>query len=90
MTRYSILKPGYNCWRVEHARRVSFLIDAAAYYKAFRASAARSHHSILMLGWDIDSRVKLVRDETPGNYRTRCAIISTPSRRATAVRMRTS
>jgi len=66
MTRYSILKPGYNCWRVEHARRVSFLIDAAAYYKAFRASAARSRHSILMLGWDIDSRVKLVRDEDPG------------------------
>jgi len=66
MTRYSILKPGYNCWRVEHARRVSFLVDAAAYYKAFRAAAAQARHSILMLGWDIDSRVQLVRDEDPG------------------------
>ena len=66
MTRYSILKPGYNCWRVEHARRVSFLIDAAAYYKAFRAAAAQARHSIFMLGWDIDSRVQLVRDGDPG------------------------
>lgn len=66
MTRYSILKPGYNCWRIEHARRASFLIDAADYYKAFRAAAAKARHSILMLGWDIDSRVQLVRGEDPG------------------------
>jgi len=66
MTRFSILKPGYNCWRVQHARRVAFLVDAAAYYKAFRAAAARARRSLLMLGWDIDSRVTLLRDEDPG------------------------
>ena len=66
MTRFSILKPGYNCWRLDHASRAAFLIDAAAYYKAFRAAVLKARHSILMLGWDIDSRVKLVRDDDPG------------------------
>lgn len=64
MTRYGILKPGYNCWRVARARRVAFLIDAAAYFRAFRAAAARTRRNLLMVGWDIDSRVRLVRDET--------------------------
>ena len=62
MTQYRILKPGYNCWRVLPARRVSYLIDAADYFRAFRATAARAAQTILMLGWDIDSRVTLVRE----------------------------
>jgi phosphatidylserine/phosphatidylglycerophosphate/cardiolipin synthase-like enzyme/uncharacterized membrane protein YdjX (TVP38/TMEM64 family) len=66
MTGYRILKPGYNCWRVAHARRVAFLIDAADYFRAFREAAARTRHSLLMVGWDIDSRVRLVRDADPG------------------------
>lgn len=66
MTGYQILKPGYNCWQVAHARRVAFLIDAADYFRAFREAAARARHSILMVGWDIDSRVRLVRDGDPG------------------------
>ncbi len=65
MTGYTILKPGYNCWRIARARRVAFLIDAAAYFRAFRAVAARTQRNLLMIGWDIDSRVKLVRDGEP-------------------------
>lgn len=84
MTRFSILKPGYNCWRVASARRVAFLIDAENYFRTFRAAAAQATHSLLMLGWDIDSRVPLVRDTDVGPLPTALgdflnAIVSRPS-----------
>lgn len=83
MTGYRILKPGYNCWRIAHARRVAFLIDAADYYRAFREAAARTRRTLLMVGWDIDSRVRLVRDADPGELpNTLCeflnALVSRP------------
>ncbi len=62
MTTYRILKPGDNCWRLAPARRVAFLIDGAAYFRAFRAAAMRTRQCLLMVGWDIDSRVRLVRE----------------------------
>jgi phospholipase D1/2 len=55
-----ILEPGRNCWRIERAQRVAFLIDAADYFTALRATALRARRSILILGWDIDSRTRLV------------------------------
>jgi phospholipase D1/2 len=56
----SILEPGRNCWRLEQAQRVAFLVDGAAYFSAVRAAAAKATHSIFILGWDIDSRMRLV------------------------------
>jgi phosphatidylserine/phosphatidylglycerophosphate/cardiolipin synthase-like enzyme/uncharacterized membrane protein YdjX (TVP38/TMEM64 family) len=38
------------------------LIDGAAYFAAFRAAAKRARHSIFVVGWDVDSRTKLVRE----------------------------
>jgi phosphatidylserine/phosphatidylglycerophosphate/cardiolipin synthase-like enzyme/uncharacterized membrane protein YdjX (TVP38/TMEM64 family) len=55
-----LLVPGRNCWRIEHARRLAFLIDGAAYFKALRSSIARARRSVYILGWDIDSRIRLV------------------------------
>ena len=57
-----ILKEGKNCWRIRKATRVAFLVDAAAYFDAFARSAARARESILIAGWDIDSRVRLFRE----------------------------
>lgn len=54
---------GRNCWKVERADRVSFLIDGAAYFAAFRAAALNAHHSILILGWDFDSRIRMLPDQ---------------------------
>ena len=34
--RLPILKPGKNCWRIEHADRAAFLVDGAEYFRAFR------------------------------------------------------
>src|SRR6266508_3590971 len=55
-----LLVPGRNCWRIERAKRVSFLIDGAAYFTAVRAAIARARHTVRILGWDIDSRTRLI------------------------------
>jgi len=57
-----MLEPGRNCWRIAPARRVSFLIDSSAYFPALRAAATRAQRSIFIIGWDIDSRTRLVQD----------------------------
>ncbi|GJG97894.1 VTT domain-containing protein [Cupriavidus pauculus] len=59
----SLLKPGHNCWRVEPCERFSMLVDADAYFPALRQTLARAEHSIFILGWDIDSRMRLLPDE---------------------------
>jgi len=53
---------GRNCWKVERADRVSFLVDGAAYFSAFREAAIRARHGILILGWDFDSRIRMLPD----------------------------
>ena len=57
-----LLVPGKNCWRKEHAHRAAFLIDGSDYFAAARAAMARAERSILILAWDIDSRMRLVPD----------------------------
>ncbi len=56
-----LLVPGRNCWRIEHAHRLAFLIDGEACFAAMRAAMVAAQRSILLLGWDIDSRVELAR-----------------------------
>ncbi|WKB53504.1 VTT domain-containing protein [Eleftheria terrae] len=56
----SLLQPGRNCLRIEPARRLAFLIDGQAYFSAVRAAIAQARQSIFILGWDIDSRMRLV------------------------------
>ncbi len=55
-----LLQPGRNCWRIEHAHRFSMLVDAAAYFRAVRAAIRNARHSVFILSWDIDSRMRLV------------------------------
>lgn len=61
MSCVPVLKPGANCWRVERADRISFLVDGTDYFYAFREAVKQAQHSVLIMAWDIDSRVKLVR-----------------------------
>ena len=59
-SQHGLLVPGRNCWRIEKANRLAFLIDGAAYFTAVRAAVARARRSVFILGWDIDSRIRLV------------------------------
>jgi len=63
-----LLRPGRNCWRIERAKRLSFLIDAAAYFRAVREAMRGARHSIFILSWDIDSRTLLVPEGANDGY----------------------
>ncbi len=63
-----ILVEGRNCWRRARAGRIAFLVDGAAYFSAFRAAVLRARRSILVVGWDIDSRTRLAPDRAGGRW----------------------
>ncbi|HVE48388.1 MAG TPA: VTT domain-containing protein [Casimicrobiaceae bacterium] len=56
----SILAPGRNCWRIEHAKRFALLVDGENYFRAVREAIREAQHSVFVLGWDVDSRMRLV------------------------------
>lgn len=56
----SILEPSGNFWRVEKARRARMLVDAAEYFGVLRASMLHARRSLIVVGWDIDSRMRFV------------------------------
>jgi phospholipase D1/2 len=57
-----LLAPGRNCWRIAQARKLAFLVDGEEYFRAVRESLREAERSIFILGWDIDSRQRLVPD----------------------------
>ncbi len=62
MTADAILKPGENCWRVERAGRVAFLVDGQDYFGAVRTALQGARRSVLVLGWGFDPRTRLMPD----------------------------
>ncbi|WP_200907676.1 VTT domain-containing protein [Herbaspirillum hiltneri] len=63
-----LLTPGRNCWRVAPARRFKLLIDADAYFSAVRSALRQARHSVFILGWDIDSRMRLMPGGASDGY----------------------
>ncbi|MBE0618665.1 MAG: VTT domain-containing protein [Proteobacteria bacterium] len=57
-----LLRPGETCWQAPRASRAAVLVDGRAYFAAFASAVARARRSVLIAGWDIDSRVELWRD----------------------------
>lgn len=60
--RQSIFEPGGNCTATTTASHAAVLVDCANYYLALHEAIRKARHSIFVLGWDIDGRIKLVRD----------------------------
>lgn len=58
-----ILEPGKSCWCRETAERVAFLVDGQAIFAAFEAVALQAKKSLLIVGWDIDTRVVMKRSQ---------------------------
>jgi phospholipase D1/2 len=56
-----ILKEGRNCWRIRQAGRAAFLVDAAQYFEHLTEAVSRARQTVYIAGWDIDSRVQLLR-----------------------------
>ncbi len=63
-----IAVPGRNCWKRPIAGKVSFLVDGDAYFSAFAAAVERAQFSVLILGWDIDSRLQLRKSGSKGQF----------------------
>jgi phospholipase D1/2 len=59
-----LLIPGHTCWRIEKARRLAVIVDSADYFATVRRAMQEAHHSVLFIGWDSDTRIRLDR---PGN-----------------------
>lgn len=62
-----IFQPGENCWVENKARFATPLIDCGNYYKALHNAIKKAKHSIFIVGWDIDSRIRLLRGEDEKN-----------------------
>lgn len=72
------LKEKQNCWQINNAEKGSFLVDGEAYFKAVAAACEAAEIAIYIVGWDIDSRIRLKRgtedkQETLGQFLDRLA-----------------
>jgi len=64
VTQSTILNAGKNCWQKKHAKRVALLIDGENYYPALHAAIQKAQDSLFILGWDLDTRIRLLRDDS--------------------------
>jgi len=64
----SIIHPDQNCWRKEKARRVAIAIDGESYFRAVREAILSAQHTVFILGWDIHSKLRLLRDAEDDGY----------------------
>jgi phospholipase D1/2 len=51
------------CWKVHDRVKSALLIDGRDYYRAFYSAALTAKKSILLMGWQFDSDVELLRGE---------------------------
>lgn len=58
-----ILQENDTCWRVAPCGRARVLIDGADYYLALRRALLKAQRRVFIVGWDIDSRTRLVGPE---------------------------
>lgn len=49
----SLLRPGRNCWRLDHSPRFRCIQDGAEYFALVRRALLEARHTVFVLGWDI-------------------------------------
>ena len=57
-----VLVPGKTCWRIAPADRMAVIVDADAYFRYVKDAILRARHSVLLIGWDFDTDIRLDRD----------------------------
>ncbi len=63
-----ILEQGRNCWRQVRADRITFVIDGDNYFRAVREAFCNAQRSIFIIGWDIHSELRLIRNGKQDEY----------------------
>lgn len=61
-SRPRLAQPGRNCWRTAQAEALGIVVDGADYFRALKHALWAARASILIVGWEFDSRTRLVRD----------------------------
>lgn len=61
-TRHGLLEVGRNCTAICRADRFAVLVDGEAYFSVLREALTRATRTIFIVGWDINSRIRLVPD----------------------------
>jgi phosphatidylserine/phosphatidylglycerophosphate/cardiolipin synthase-like enzyme len=56
-------QPGRDCWRIERATAASVIIDAEDYFRFARAAMMKAQKRIMLIGWDFDARIALLRQD---------------------------
>ncbi|WP_116137182.1 VTT domain-containing protein [Trinickia diaoshuihuensis] len=62
--RHGLLEVGRNCRTIARADRFALLIDGSDYFSVLREALLAAERTIFIVGWDIDSRMRLVPGET--------------------------
>lgn len=57
--RHGLLEVGRNCESICRADRFALLIDGSSYFPVLREALLRAQRTIFIVGWDIDSRMRL-------------------------------
>ena len=63
-----IFKQQKNCWQVKTAERASFLIDGEVYFRALHEAMQQASQSIILVGWDLHSGLRLIRSGESSEY----------------------
>ena len=58
-----VLREGDTCQRVAKADRAAVLVETATYYGVLRAALLKARHHVVICGWDVDGRMRLVGPE---------------------------
>lgn len=66
-----ISRLGHNCCAISNTSKLRFLIDGQEYFDAFMRAADLAEKTLLIVGWEVDSRVKIrphIDDLTLGDF----------------------
>jgi phospholipase D1/2 len=64
-----VLRPGFNCWRVERAKRFYCVQDAADYFRLVRHAILHARDTVFIAGWDIQATLDLMPGGAPDNHK---------------------
>lgn len=60
---FRLFEENGNCWWAGNASHATVVVDCGNYYRDLYESISKAKHSVFVLGWDIDSRIELLRGE---------------------------
>ena len=66
-----LLRPGRNCWDIASAQRATVLRNGEAYFAAVHHALLQAREQVFILGWDIHSKVELLRGEAAAEAKAR-------------------